>query len=90
MTHCGWKIFKSDDKLIAKKWGARISVNIESGIDAARKKIEAAIQKLREDQISLKERKRLKYTQKEIQALAGTPLPLSAVVDIAERAYRHD
>jgi len=90
MTHCGWKIFKSDDKLIAKKWGARISVNIESGIDAARKKIEAAIQKLREDQISLKERKRRKYTQKEIQALAGSPLPSSSILILSERDKRFD
>ncbi|MBT6357975.1 MAG: hypothetical protein HOJ58_07675 [Chloroflexi bacterium] len=90
MTHCGWKIFKDDDKLIAKKWGARMSVDINGNIDAAKRHLEAIIKKLRDQQISLKERKRRKYTQREIQALAGTPLPLSAVVDIAERAYRHD
>ena len=90
MTHCGWKIFKSDDKLIAKKWGARISVTIESGIEAAKQSLFDAIQKLREDQISLKERKRLKYTQKEIQTLAGTPLPSSSILILSERDKRFD
>ena len=89
MTHCGWNIFVDNDKLIAKKWGARMSVDINDNIQSAKQKLFDSIKLMRDKQISLKE-KDYPMTQKEIQLAAGTPLPVSIVVDYANNTNKYE
>jgi len=78
----GWEITIENQNMIARKWGFRLSVKIRTTNRDTFEYIKRAIKAIGNTAIAMKEQKRRRLTQEQIQAMAGTPLPTTVTEDV--------